>query len=201
MHLIVLFSLLLALGPPALAHPGSVGPNGCHRQAISSKQHCHPERKSAQLSREFDAGNPPRAGDEGVFDGPVVWVTDGDSMRVLVKGHDMEVRLADIDAPEREQPYAWKSKLELADLVRDRHVVLVPRDVDQYGRVVAYVWLGNLEVNRELVRRGAAWFYPEYAEDESLYRVEQEARAANRGLWGQAMKERMEPWEWRRRKR
>lgn len=202
MHLAVLLAVMLSLaGAPAFAHPGSVDRNGCHTEAKSAKQHCHSERKRSPLGSRYHPTNPPRAGDEGVFDGLVIWVTDGDSMRVLVKGRDMEVRLADIDAPEREQPYAWNSKLELIDLVRDRHVVLVPRDVDQYGRVVAYVWLDNLDVNRELVKRGAAWFYPEYAEDESLYDVEKDARAANRGLWARPAKERMEPWEWRRRKR
>lgn len=149
-----------------------------------------------------DAGQrAPRGGEEGVFDGPVTWVTDGDSLRVLVKGRHMEVRLADVDAPEREQPYGWQAKLELIDLVRDRHVVIVPRDVDRYGRVVARVWVGDLDVNRELVRRGAAWFYSQYAQDEALYYAEQEARDAQRGLWALPVAERMEPWHWRARAR
>jgi endonuclease YncB( thermonuclease family) len=143
----------------------------------------------------------PIAGAEGVFDGPVTWVTDGDSLYVRVRGRDMEVRLADVDAPERDQPYGWSSKLKLLDLVRNRHLVLAPRDVDRYGRVVARVWAGEMDVNRELVKQGAAWFYPEYAEDESLYNEEQRARDRKLGLWALPAEQRIEPSEWRRRKR
>ena len=185
----------------AYAHPGGVDKYGCHRDALRESRHCHPARAKIKAPRPFDAAHPPRAGEEGVFDGPLQWVTDGDSVRVLVRGRDMEVRLADVDAPEREQPHGWQSKLQLIDLVRGQHVVLVPRDVDRYGRVVARVWVGDLDVNRELVKRGAAWFYPEYAEDESLYDDEQEARKSKLGLWLLPAQDRLEPWEWRRRAR
>jgi micrococcal nuclease len=184
---------------PASAHPGGVDAKGCHKQAQST-QHCHPERARAGAPSR-DATQPPHPGEEGVFDGPLLWVTDGDSLRMLLRGRDTEIRLADVDAPERDQPHGWKSKLELIDLVRGRHVVLVPRDVDQYGRIVARVWVGDLDVNRELVRRGAAWFYPQYAEDDSLYNVEQEARTAKRGLWALPLRDRMEPWMWRKKAR
>lgn len=191
-------SLLMFASISALAHPGSVDEHGCHFDG--GTRHCHSERATAG-TRPTDPVRVPKAGEEGIFDGPLIWVTDGDSLRVLVKGRDMEVRLADVDAPEREQPHGWESKLQLIDLVRGKHVVLAPRDVDHYGRVVARVWVGDIDVNRELVRRGAAWFYPEYAEDETLYRDEQDARNAKRGLWALPLAKRMEPWEWRRRGR
>lgn len=141
----------------------------------------------------------PRAGDEGVFAAKVIWVTDGDSLRVMMRDQDTEIRVADVDAPERDQPYGWQSKLQLIDLVRDRDVLIVPRDVDRYGRVVAYVWVDDVNVNRELVSRGAAWFYPQYARNEALYGVEQQARDAKRGLWALPLQQRVEPWEWRKR--
>jgi endonuclease YncB( thermonuclease family) len=181
------------------AHPGRVNPQGCHQDAAAAKRHCHAERAVAPQKSERVAA--PRAGEEGVFDGAIAWITDGDTIHALVKGRDMEVRLADVDAPERDQPHGWASKLQLLDLVRGKHVVLEPRDVDRYGRVVAKVWVGDLDVNRELVKRGAAWFYPEYAEDETLYYDEQRARAATLGLWSLPADQRVEPWEWRRRKR
>ena len=58
-----------------------------------------------------------------------------------------------------------------------------------------------LDINRELVRRGAAWFYPEYAESDALYEEEQGARSARAGLWALPADEHVEPWEWRRRAR
>lgn len=179
------------------AHPGHVNRKGCHFDRAANERHCHPERATAPTGTH----EPPKPGDEGVFDGPLVWVSDGDTLRVLVRGREMEVRLADIDAPERDQPHGWASKLALIDLVRGQHLVLKPRDVDQYGRVVAHVWVGDLDINRELVRRGAAWFYPEYAESDALYEEEGIARNAKVGLWALPASERVEPWEWRRRAR
>jgi endonuclease YncB( thermonuclease family) len=160
-----------------------------------------PNTWRATASQSDAHASPPRIGDEGVLDGRVTWVTDGDSLRVLINGRDMEIRLSDVDAPEREQPYGWQAKLELIDLVRDRHVVLKPRDVDRYGRVVARVWAGDTDVNKALVRRGAAWFYSQYAKDESLYYAEQEAREAKAGLWSLPVADRVEPWHWRARAR
>jgi|GEM_PF-1257291 endonuclease YncB( thermonuclease family) len=190
------FFLALVLAPLALqAHPGAVDRDGCHYDRAKRERHCHPARVQRAPTSS------PRAGDEGVFDGPVTWVSDGDTLRVRVRGNEMDVRLADIDAPERDQPYGWEAKLALIDLVRGRHVVLVPRDVDQYGRIVAYVWVEDLDVNRELVKRGAAWFYPEYARSADLYDEEQRARDARVGLWGLPVNERVEPWEWRRQRR
>jgi endonuclease YncB( thermonuclease family) len=179
------------------AHPGQVNRKGCHFDKAANERHCHSERAAASAATR----TAPKPGDEGVFEGPLAWVSDGDTLRVLVRGREMDVRLADIDAPERDQPYGWQSKLQLIDLVRGKHVVLVPRDVDQYGRVVAYVWVGALDINRELVRRGSAWFYPEYAESDALYAEEQRARTAKVGLWSLSIGERLEPWEWRRRER
>lgn len=180
------------------AHPGQVDPNGCHYEKAAKKRHCHPERATVDARAKQEK---PRAGDEGVFDGPLLWVSDGDTLRIRVRGEAMDVRLADVDAPERDQPYGWEAKLTLIDLVRGAHIVLVPRDVDQYGRVVGYVWVGDLDVNRELVKRGAAWFYAEYAQSDDLYQEEERARAAKIGLWALPAHDRIEPWEWRRRER
>lgn len=192
-------AVLAVLLPLALsdAHPGQVNREGCHFDKAARERHCHPERAAVAAA----ALRAPKPGDEGVFDGPLAWVGDGDTLRVRVRGREMDVRLADIDAPERDQPYGWESKLQLIDLVRGQHIVLAPRDVDHYGRVVAYVWVGDLQINRELVKRGSAWFYPEYAASDALYEEEQRARAAKAGLWALPAGERIEPWEWRRRKR
>lgn len=143
----------------------------------------------------------PPLDEEGVFTGVVRWVLDGDTLQVLVRGRTMDVRLADVDAPERSQPYGWEAALALIDLVRNRIVRVAPYDVDRYGRVVAHVYLGERDVGHELVQQGAAWFYSRYASKGELYDVEQQARAAKRGLWALTTADRVEPWEWRRRQR
>jgi endonuclease YncB( thermonuclease family) len=57
-----------------------------------------------------------------------------------------------------------------------------------------------VDVNREMIRRGAAWFDSQYARDQSLYDDELDARDAKRGLWALPLTSRVEPWVWRRRK-
>jgi endonuclease YncB( thermonuclease family) len=148
----------------------------------------------------FDPAHPPRAGDEGVFYGPLVRVKDGDSLVVKVQGVAMDFRLAEIDAPELDQPYGRAAKQELVSLASGRQLVMMPLDTDRYGRTIAHVWNGSTHLNAELVKRGAAWFYSEYARTETLYRIEQQARDAKRGLWALSVKERVEPWVWRERK-
>jgi endonuclease YncB( thermonuclease family) len=46
------------------------------------------------------------------------------------------------------------------------------------------------------VRAGMAWVFDKYVTDRGLYAVQEEARAARRGLW--ADKKPTPPWEWRR---
>ena len=63
------------------------------------------------------------------------------------------------------------------------------------------VWIANLHINRELMARGVAWFDREYAHDDCLYQVENDAHDAKRGLWGLPLEKRIEPWVWRQHKR
>lgn len=70
-------------------------------------------------------------------------------------------------------------------------------DIDRYGRVVASVYVGNEHVNAALLRQGAAWVYRQYAHDESLYAIEQQAKAARLGLWSLPKSQQIPPWEWR----
>jgi endonuclease YncB( thermonuclease family) len=188
---IALTALLLLSVTRAQPHPGPLDAAGCHADARSHKTHCHPKR-AAQLP-PLDA--------EGVLPGVVRWVSDGDTLQVHVRGKLMDVRLAEVDAPERDQPYGWNAALALIDLVRGREVRIAPYDVDRYGRVVAHLYVGDLDVGHELVRQGAAWFYTRYADSATLYGLEQQARDAKRGLWALAASERIEPWEWRRQQR
>jgi micrococcal nuclease len=84
-------------------------------------------------------------------------------------------------------------------MIRGQQVVLVPSDTDRYGRTIVRAWVGNLDVNREMVKRGAAWFDSEYSKDAVLYEEENEARNRKRGLWALPLEDRVVPSSWRRR--
>ncbi len=129
----------------------------------------------------------------------VLSVSDGDTLTVLTSDGAREVvRLAEIDSPEGAQPYGDRARRELVELVSRKYVRLEPRDTDRYGRTVARVYVGDVDVNAEMLRRGAAWVYPKYLHDESFSALEKDARAQKRGLWALPASERVPPWEWRR---
>ena len=131
-----------------------------------------------------------------VFDAPVLFVSDGDSITVSREGERIKIRLADIDAPERAQPYGKQSRASLRELVGKRRVRIDSRVVDQYGRLVAQVSIEGQDVNREQVRRGMAWTYSYRSADNPYQHSQDEARAAGRGLWSQP--DPQPPWRWRK---
>lgn len=148
----------------------------------------------------------------GVISGPnstwaghayVLKVLDGDSLKVRMGGKILEIRLYGIDAPEYGQRYGKKAKNYTRSLANKVTVTLIPKDVDTYGRIVALVKSHGRLVNRELVRNGFAWVYPEYCIEEplcsELKSMELEARKYNRGLWKAKTPE--PPWEWKHRRR
>ncbi len=56
--------------------------------------------------------------------------------------------------------------------------------------------MGNLNVNKELLRQGMAWHYKYFNKDEELAELEQEAREKKIGLWSQPNP--IAPWDFRR---
>lgn len=132
----------------------------------------------------------------------VVGITDGDTVKVLTLDRkEIKVRLAGIDAPEREQPFGKASKQALSDLVFGRDVTLDGDKVDRYGRLVAKIEYQGYDVNLEMIRLGMAWWYRKYADeqtpaDQAMYEgAEVDARSKKVGLWTAA--EPVPPWEWR----
>jgi micrococcal nuclease len=124
----------------------------------------------------------------------VVHVVDGDTIHVQCGARVEKVRYIGMDAPEIHHPI-WGAEpggREAAALNRrlvgGRHVRLEldVRARDQYGRLLAYVWAGDLMVNAELVRLGYAQVMtvPPNVRYQALFlKLQREARAAGRGLW------------------
>ncbi len=70
-------------------------------------------------------------------------------------------------------------------------------NLERYGRTVGLVILPDgRSLNHVLVRAGLAWMYRRYTNDQSLSDLEEEARAAGRGLW--ADPHAVAPWQWRK---
>lgn len=137
------------------------------------------------------------------WEGRVVKVLDGDSLRVERDGRLYDLRLYGIDAPEHGQPFGDRARGFARQLLDGQSVAVAEKDVDRYGRIVALVTCRDTLANRELVRQGFAWPYPRYCRSEPLCRelgaLGDEARRARRGLWADG--DPVPPWEWKRRKR
>jgi endonuclease YncB( thermonuclease family) len=141
---------------------------------------------------------PPTSGAEPrALNGRVVGITDGDTLTLLVDRRQVRVRLAQIDAPESDQPYGKKAKAALSALAfgRQAHVEVV--DIDRYGRTVGEVFVDGIDVNREMVREGHAWAYTKYSHTTEIIELEDSARAAKKGLWALPENQREPPWLWR----
>ena len=134
--------------------------------------------------------------------GRVVAITDGDTFTLLTDDKkQVRVRVAEIDAPERGQPYGDRSRQELSRLIFGEDVSVEIQVVDRYGRPVGRPVVKSMDVTEEMVRIGAAWVYRTYSDDEKLYSLEREAKANKLGIWGLSEYERVPPWDWRQGKR
>lgn len=118
------------------------------------------------------------------FSGRAVRVLDGDTIDVLMlSNQQVRVRLANIDAPEKTQPYGQRSKQNLAELVAGKEVRVVATGQDQYGRQIGRVLVGSKEANVEQVRSGMAWVYERYNRDADLPSMQASAKSQQLGLW------------------
>lgn len=128
--------------------------------------------------------------------GQVVGVHDGDSITVLVSGNEqLKVRLEGIDAPELKQPFSQSAKEALSTMVFGKAVNFERLKNDRYGRTIAVIFVGQTNVNLELVKQGFAWRYDAYSQDPVLLDAQNSAKAVKRGLWADPSP--VPPWEWR----
>lgn len=130
------------------------------------------------------------------FTGKVIAVLDGDTLLVMRGDYPVKVRLAEVDAPEKAQPYGIASQKSLAEMVMGKQIQVASRAVDDYGRMVATVSIDELNVNYEQVRRGMAWEYSRFHNNRELTALQREAQQAKRGLWAGA--DAVEPSQWRK---
>ena len=138
----------------------------------------------------------PDSVDEVVPDGElaiVEFVPDGDTIQL---DDGRRVRLLQIDTPEGgegQECYAEAARDTLRAFVSEGSEILLVADPltdqeDRFGRLLRYVYFDEVNVNIELVQRGAAtvWFVGgvEGIFSEELLAAATEANAASRGLWG-----------------
>jgi endonuclease YncB( thermonuclease family) len=132
--------------------------------------------------------------------GVVSKVADGDTLTLMnEKNERVRVRLTEIDAPERGQPYNQVSRRSLVDMCLHQTVTVEAKSVDKYGRTLGRVRCGAFDANAEQVRRGLAWAYVRYLTDPAISAAQDEAKKLGVGLWQGT--DPIAPWNYRAAKR
>lgn len=115
----------------------------------------------------------------------VARIVDGDTVDI---SGGKRVRYIGVDTPETGDCFGSESTKKNKELVLDKEVRL-EKDVsetDKYGRLLRYVWAGEIMVNEEMVRQGYAKVFtypPDVKYADRFVAAEREARANKRGLW------------------
>jgi endonuclease YncB( thermonuclease family) len=77
-----------------------------------------------------------------------------------------------------------------------KEVEIQKSGTDRYGRTLAFIYVGDVCVNKQLIIQGMAWHYTKYNHDPELARLEAQAKKRKVGLWSQPYP--VAPWDWRR---
>ncbi len=134
-----------------------------------------------------------------VIVGNVVGVHDGDTLTLRTINETPKVRLFGIDTPELGQPFGNNAKQALSSLVFGKSVTISSSGKNRYDRTLGVVFLGNGNVNAQMIRMGMAWHYKQYSNSVPMQQFEDYARANRIGLWADPNP--IAPWDWRKGKR
>jgi len=110
------------------------------------------------------------------------------------------IRVANIDCPEKNQPFSAKAKQFTSDAIFGKIVKVNVLSTDRYGRFIGVTtYNDSLILNRDLLKNGLAWHFVRYSNDMTLEELELTARKKKIGLWQEESP--IPPWEWRANKR
>ena len=119
--------------------------------------------------------------------GRIFRVIDGDTVEIASMCRRFRVRFKGVDAPERRRRAGRRAKEWAVGYLEGKAVTWSAVGVDVYGRFLGYVHLHDgTFVNAEIIRQGYARVNTRsrFEHVDRLRQLEQEARAAGRGLWG-----------------
>ncbi len=121
----------------------------------------------------------------------VTHVTDGDTLNVRCDGRKERVRMLQIDTPERDDALYEEAGDALEALIAGRSIELElgPEQRDVHGRLLAYVFAGDANLNLAMIERGWSPYFDRYgagAYPREFAKAERAARDARLGIWGLA---------------
>lgn len=145
---------------------------------------------TADIERHYGAVSSSSTGKK-VFTAECIGATDGDT--IMLKGGEL-VRMIGIDSPETFMPkmgtnYYGREAHEFCDKLVKGKTVRLEYDIqyrDPKKRLLAYVYVDDQFINRELVRNGfaiVAIFPPNVKKIDQLLEAQDEARKNKKGMW------------------
>ena len=114
----------------------------------------------------------------------LIAITDGDILKARggeARAYEqVTVRLAEIHAPEKTQPFGNRSKLHLGMLCFVALATITPQTRDGHGRTVTRVECRGKDANAGQVRNSMAWAYTKYLTDSAIGELQEDAQAGVR---------------------
>lgn len=129
----------------------------------------------------------------------VVGIKDGDTVVVLDSlNNQTTLRLAEVDTPEKNQPFGTKAKQFTSDQIYLKTIKYVVTDTDRYGRSIAMIYYDedNKYLSAEIIKAGMGWHYKRYSTSKELALLENIAKKNKIGLW--VDNNPIAPWEFRK---
>lgn len=124
-------------------------------------------------------------------------VVDGDTLKITYNGVKESVRLIGIDTPETIHPteavqcFGQEASQKMKDLVEGKDVRIMFDNSqglrDKYGRLLLYVWVGDVFVNKQMIVDGYAYEYTystPYLYQKEFKEAQSKAESSKTGLWG-----------------
>lgn len=135
--------------------------------------------------------------------GKVISNHDGDTITVLINNKKENVRLLGIDTAEIAQGYWGKEAKKFTEKFTKGKEVKLEIDVqerDKYGRLLAYVYVGNESLNESLIKEGYAQlltYSPNVKYVDKFTSLQKEARDSGKGIWNNDNGLKQTPYEFR----
>lgn len=126
----------------------------------------------------------------------IIYVYDGDTVKIQQGLSTYKLRISDIDAPERNQAYGKKARRALISFCKQASISVDITGTDQYQRNLGQLYCNHQSVSHFMVANGHAWVYQRYSQDAHLIHAESAARQQKLGLWQQNNPK--APWLWRK---
>ncbi|OZI11855.1 thermonuclease [Bacillaceae bacterium SAS-127] len=161
----------------------------------SVEEGSHDAKKEQVANNEDNDHTKELSAEQEKVKGTVSYVVDGDTIDVLLSDNTTErVRMILVDTPETKhprlgvQPFGPEASAYTKKLLTNKEIELEVdvQERDQYGRMLAYVWLDEQLVNEQLIAEGlarVAIFPPNTKYVDRFENVQKEAQQQKKGIW------------------